>query len=400
MKPANPHLTLSNGHLAIIVFAQFAGTSLWFAGNAVLPDLQRMLNVPALNGWITSAVQLGFVLGTLLYALFAIPDRFPTTHVFLVSVALAALVNVAWLVGPLRAEFVLGSRFLTGFFLAGVYPVGMKIAADWFRPVLGRAMGFLVGALVVGTAFPHWLRGLGTLLPYPLITGAVSGLALLGGLLLLATIPSKPVGLTANVTPNNAPGIHSLRALAQPSAFRPAMLGYFGHMWELYTVWAFLPMLVNLYATRHPDQLINASLWSFGTIAAGAVGCVLGGYVALRLGSERVARGLLITSGLCVLLVPFLLDLPPLSFALFLFIWGLAAAGDSPQFSTLVASLTPLDQRGSLITLVVSIGFLLTVLSIQLMAWLVAQVGPSVWLFWLLLPGPLLGTWAIWRKRQ
>lgn len=399
MKPANVQQTLSNGHLVIIVFAQFAGTSLWFAGNAVLPDLQRVLNVPALNGWITSAVQLGFVLGTLLYALFAIPDRFLTTRVFMVSVALAALVNVGWLALPLRAEFVLGSRFLTGFFLAGVYPVGMKIAADWFRPVLGRAMGFLVGALVVGTAFPHLLRGLGTLLPYPLITGAVSGLALLGGFLLLATIPSRPVGSAANAGKSNAPGIGSLRALVQPSAFRPAMLGYFGHMWELYTVWAFLPMLTSLYASHHPAQPINASLWSFGTIAAGAVGCVLGGYAALRLGSERVARGLLITSGLCVLLVPFLLDLSPVLFALFLFIWGLAAAGDSPQLSTLVASLTPLDQRGSLITLVVSIGFLLTVLSIQLLAWLVGQTGPSVWHFWLLLPGPLLGTWAIWPRR-
>ncbi|MEZ0610666.1 MFS transporter [Fibrella sp. WM1] len=400
MQPAPAPTTLSNGHLAIIVFAQFAGTSLWFAGNAVLPDLQRLLNVPALNGWITSAVQLGFVLGTLLYALFAIPDRFPTTRVFMVSVALAALVNVGWLALPLRAETVLVSRFLTGFFLAGVYPVGMKIAADWFRPVLGRAMGFLVGALVVGTAFPHLLRGLGTSLPYSLITGAVSGLALLGGLLLLLFIPSKPVSSTMTATKSQSFGLDSLQTLARSSAFRPAMLGYFGHMWELYTVWAFLPTLVSLYAAHHPTQPINASLWSFGAIAAGAVGCILGGYVALRVGSERVARGLLITSGLCLLLVPFLLDLPPFAFAMFLFIWGLAAAGDSPQFSTLVASLTPPDQRGSLITLVVSIGFLLTVLSIQLMAWLVAELGPSVWLFWLLLPGPLLGTLAIWPKRR
>jgi MFS family permease len=381
--------------LAILVFAQFAGTSLWFAGNAILPDLQRQLANPALNGWITSAVQLGFVAGTLAYALLAIPDRYPTTRVFLLSVGLAAGANAGWLLLPLRAEGLLISRFLTGFFLAGVYPVGMKIAADWFKPVLGRAMGFLVGALVVGTAFPHWLRGLGASFPYQQLTLAVSALALFGGVLLWLFVPAKPIPPILPRFQRNALG-----TLFQPSAFRPAMLGYFGHMWELYTLWAFLPMLLGLYAATHPGLRLNVPIWAFGTIAAGAIGCVGGGYVALRVGSRRVARALLGTSGGCLAVVPVAVYLPPTLFALFLLVWGVSVAGDSPQFSALVAGFAPEGQRGSIVTLVVSLGFLLSVVSIQLMAWVVAQVGPSVWLFWGLLPGPILGTWAVWRGRE
>ncbi|MBO0939099.1 MFS transporter [Fibrella sp. HMF5335] len=384
---APAHRALSNGHLLIIVLAQFAGTSLWFAGNAVLPDLVRTL--PGLTGWITSAVQVGFVCGTLLYALLAIPDRFPASRVFVVSVALAAVANIAWLLGPVRADNILASRFFTGFFLAGVYPVGMKIAADWFRPVLGRAMGFLVGALVVGTAFPHLVRGLGATLPYRTILLFVSALSVIGGLVLALFIPSKPT--------TKQPGgfqFTQLSALFRPSTYRPAMLGYFGHMWELYTLWAFAPMLISLYATQHPLARINVSIWSFGTIAAGAVGCVAGGFWALQSGSRHVARTFLAISGACIALVPWLLSLPPLLFGLFLFIWGLTAAGDSPQFSTLVANGAPVATKGSVITLVVSIGFLITVLSIQTMAWLTAHYSPSVWLFYLLLPGPMLGVWA------
>lgn len=390
-----PAQTLSHSQLLIIVLAQFTGTSLWFAGNAILPDLQPLLHAPGLNGWITSAVQTGFISGTLLFAWLALPDRFPTTHLFLVSVVLAALANIGWLMLPLQAEPVLVSRFLTGFFLAGVYPVGMKIAADWFQPVLSRAMGFLVGALVLGTAFPHWLRGLGTTLPYRTLLLLVSGLAVAGGLLLAAVIPSKPVLGT--------PGrfrFDTLKLLGRPSALRVAMLGYFGHMWEVYTLWAFLPLLITLYGQHHPALGLNTSIWTFGAIGAGLLGCVGGGYWALRAGSAPVARYLLLTSGLCIGLVPGMLSAPPLLFGLFLFVWGAAAAGDSPQFSALVARLAPAENRGSLLTLVTCFGFLLTVVSIQTMAWLIGRFTLSGWLFYMLLPGPMLGVWAMRRGVQ
>ena len=212
--------TLNNTHLLVIVLAQFAGTSLWFAGNAILADLQPLLGNNALNGWITSAVQLGFISGTLSYTLYGISDRFPSTRVFLVSVVMASAFNLLFLALPLQAESVLLSRFGTGFFLAGVYPVGMKIAADWFRPVLGRAMGFLVGALVLGTALPHLIRGLEQSLPYEIVLLTVSGLAAAGGLLLAFFVPSKPV-----TSRRNRISLNIFSLLKQPGELRAGVIG-------------------------------------------------------------------------------------------------------------------------------------------------------------------------------
>ncbi|WP_338874658.1 MFS transporter [Spirosoma sp. SC4-14] len=379
-----------NRQLPVVVFAQFAGTSLWFAGNAILPELQPLLKTPALTSWITSSVQLGFITGTLLYAVLAIPDRFPSTYVFLTSVILAALVNLLWLFLPIQAGTILASRFLTGFFLAGVYPVGMKIVADQFKPILGKAMGLLVGALVVGTAFPHLIRGLGSSLPYRTLLLSVSLLAISGGVLLTITVPANPVQKSRSLF-----RFQALFSLWKPSAFRPAMLGYFGHMWELYTLWAFLPLLINYYKQQHPGVVFPTSVWAFGAIAAGAVGCIGGGYLALRIGSMRVARYLLVISGICIVLTPLLIAATPFLFGFFLLIWGASAAGDSPQFSTVVASRATTENRGSILTLVTCFGFLLTVLSIQFIAWLVTTTGTTEWLFYALLPGPIAGLWAM-----
>jgi len=387
-------LSKSNLQLLIVVFAQFAGTSLWFAGNAVLPELQSLLRTPELTSWITSSVQIGFITGTLFYALLALPDRFRSTPVFLVSVCLAAIVNLGWLALPLNAVTVLVSRFLTGFFLAGVYPVGMKIAADRFKQRLSQAMGLLVGALVLGTAFPHLIRGMGASLPYRTLMTSVSLLAISGGLLLAFLVPSQSTYIR-----NRSFRWTTLFSIGKPSPFRPSILGYFGHMWELYTLWAFLPILISYYNQRHPDAALTVPLWTFGTIAAGVAGCVGGGYWALYAGSSRVARLFLCTSGLCIVLTPFMLTAPPLLFGVFLLIWGATAAGDSPQFSSLIASGTVLEKRGSTLTLVTCLGFLLTVLSIQLMAWLVSRFGVSGWLFYGLLPGPVFGLWAMLPSR-
>ncbi|MBN8825881.1 MULTISPECIES: MFS transporter [unclassified Spirosoma] len=385
----------TNLQLIVVVFAQFAGTSLWFAGNAILPELQTLLKTTEFTSWITSAVQIGFISGTLLYALLAIPDRFRATHVFLVSVSLAAAANLIWLFLPIQPVTILVSRFLTGFFLAGVYPVGMKIAADRFKPILGKAMGFLVGALVIGTAFPHLIRGLGSNLPYRSLLLAVSALAISGGILLYGLVPASSIQPSKNRF-----RFQALHALFQRSAFRPAMLGYFGHMWELYTLWAFFPALIIYYQQQHSEAIIATSLWAFGAIGAGSLGCIGGGFLALRMGSARVARSLLITSGLCILLLPFLLKAPVAVFGLFLFVWGSSAAGDSPQFSTLVASHATLENRGSILTLVTCLGFLITVISIQFMAWLVTQIGLSGWLFYILLPGPMLGVLAMRKEKK
>ncbi|TAE29672.1 MAG: MFS transporter [Cytophagales bacterium] len=390
-----PAQTLSNLHLLVIVLAQFAGTSLWFAGNAILADLQPLLGTTTLNGWITSAVQLGFIVGTLVYSLYGIADRFPSARVFLVSVVLAAGFNLLFLALPLRAEWVLMSRFGTGFFLAGVYPVGMKIAADWFRPVLGRAMGFLVGALVLGTAFPHLIRGLGGALPYAEVLLSVSGLAVVGGLLLFVVVPSKLV-----INRRNRLSTDAFRYLFKPGDLRAGTLGYFGHMWELYTVWAFLPVLFALYAQQHPDFSFNRSVWTFVAMAVGFLGCAGGGFLALRVGSRRVAVVQLAISGMCTALVPFILSAPPVLFGLYLLIYGITISGDSPQLTTLVSANAPLDNRGSVLTLLTCIGFSITIVSIQLMAWVLNQTDQAPWAFCLLVPGPVLGVWGLVSKTK
>lgn len=386
--------TLGNAHLLVIVLAQFAGTSLWFAGNAILPNLQPLLGTTALSGWITSAVQLGFIAGTLVYTLYRIPDTYPAPRVFLVSVIAAAVFNLLILLLPLRSGWVLLSRFGMGFFLAGVYPVGMKIAADWFKPVLGRAMGFLVGALVLGTALPHLIRGVGQSLPYETVLLTVSALAGAGGVLLFWAIPAAPV-----VRRSGTFSLSVFPMLFRPGPLRAGVIGYFGHMWELYALWAFLPALLTIYSQLHPMFLFNKSIWAFWGIAAGFLGCAGGGLLALRFGSRRVATANLAISGLCTALIPLMVFVSPVLFMGFLLIYGITLAGDSPQLTTIVSTNVPDSIRGSLLTLVTCIGFSITIMSIQALAWLLPYTGGSVWAFWLLAPGPVLGLWGLLNKR-
>ncbi|RYF60135.1 MAG: MFS transporter, partial [Cytophagaceae bacterium] len=325
---------------------------------------------------------------------YRIPDTYPATSVFLVSVIAAAVFNLLILVLPLRSGWVLLSRFGTGFFLAGVYPVGMKIAADWFRPVLGRAMGFLVGALVLGTALPHLIRGVGQSLPYEAVLLAVSVLAVAGGLLLFWVIPATPVV--------RRPGTFSLSVfpmLFRPGPLRAGVMGYFGHMWELYALWAFLPALLTIYGQQHPDFLFNKSVWAFWGIAAGFMGCAAGGLIALRVGSRQVATVNLMISCCCTALIPLIVHAPPALFLPFLIIYGITIAGDSPQLTTIISTNVPDSLRGSLLTLATCIGFSITIISIQTLAWLLSYTGGSVWAFWLLVPGPILGLWGLMNKR-
>ena len=375
--------------LPVIVLAQLAGTSLWFAGNAVLPELLRAAHLSATaQGAAVSAVQLGFIAGTLLVGLLRLADRLPPTRLFLLSAALGSLANAALLLPGPGLERVLLLRCATGLCLAGIYPVGMKIAADHFERGLGLALGWLVGALVLGTALPHLLRLLATGQAWPAVVLGTSALALAGGLLLWALVPDGPYRRPAvRLAASAAWGV--LRAVP----FRQAVLGYFGHMWELYTFWAFVPLLLATHARLHPGLPAYAPGWAFGIIAAGAPACVLGGYLARRWGSLPTARRALAVSGCCCLLSPWLLLLPKPFFVAVVVLWGMAVIADSPQFSTLVAQRAPATAIGTALTLATCLGFATTVLSLQLFAaaqaWVLAR-----WLFGLLALGPLLGLWA------
>ncbi len=380
--------------LPAIVLSQFAGTSLWFAGNALLPDLQRHLELGTeAVASVTSAVQLGFIAGTLVFALLNLADRFSPRAVFFVSALLGALANMGLLALPhLEQPYaaLLGLRFVTGFFLAGIYPVGMKIAASWYREGLGNALGLLVGALVLGTALPHLVRGLGNGVPWETVALTLSALAVAGGVLMVLLVPEGPfLGRTARFDPAAI-----LRAFRSPE-FRASASGYFGHMWELYTLWAFVPLMLSGYGFMH-RSVVDVSFWSFAIIGAGALGCAGGGALSRTLGSARVAFAQLSASGLCCLLSPLAFLLPLPGFLAFMVFWGVVVAGDSPQFSALNAANAPREFVGSALTIVNCIGFSITVVSVQVTTFVARSLPFDAW-FAPVAIGPALGLVALRR---
>jgi MFS family permease len=376
--------------LPVIVLSQFAGTSLWFAGNAVLGDLQQGLALPAAAlGYVTSAVQLGFIAGTLAFAFFAISDVFSPRRVFFFCALAGAAANAAS--GALAEGLgsLLALRFATGFFLAGIYPVGMRIAAGWYRSDLGSALGFLVGALVVGTAFPHLLKGLGSALPAQHVMLGVSAVAVAGGVAMLALVPDGPhLARAARFDPR------ALARIFREPRFRASAFGYFGHMWELYAFWAFVPVVLASHAAARGSEALAVPLWAFAVIAAGGIGCVAGGLASLRSGSAPVAFIQLAASGACCAASPLLFYAPTPLFLAFLVAWGMVVVGDSPQFSALNAANAPRELVGSALTIANCIGFAITIASIELLNAAAALIGPQ-WLFLLLVPGPLFGLAAL-----
>jgi MFS family permease len=372
--------------LPVIVFSQFAGTSLWFAANAVMPELQRDWGLPAeAVGTLTSAVQAGFVAGTLVFALLMLADRLRPTRVFLACCAAGAAANAAAvLLGDGQWALLLASRFAVGFLLAGIYPVGMRIAASWYRDGLGAAMGVLIGALVLGTALPHGLRAIGwNGMPWQAVLLGVSALALLGGLATAWLVPGDPQRAHGRaLTPR------ALAVIWTDRRVRASAFGYFGHMWELYTFYVLVPAIV---AARFASGVSAAAFW---VIASGFVGCVLGGLLVRRFGSGRVAAVQLAASGACALAAPFMFAASLPVFAGWLLLWGATVAGDSPQFSTLTARNAPAELVGSVLTFTNCIGFAITVASIELFVRAAQSVALPNLLPWLAL-GPALGLWML-----
>ncbi|MCG9973326.1 MFS transporter [Christiangramia crocea] len=383
--------------LPVIVFAQFCCTSLWFAGNGVMNDLMLSfdLNSEAL-GHLTSAVQFGFITGTLSFAFLTISDRFSPSKVFFTCAMLGSLFNLGILTEGNELFSLLLFRFLTGFSLAGIYPVGMKIAADYFDKGLGKSLGFLVGALVIGTAFPHLLKEIsGTnRLPWRSVIIFTSILAGLGGLFILLLVPDGPYR-----SKRHKPDLSLAYKVFRNGSFRSAAFGYFGHMWELYAFWAFTPVLLSYYQQTHPGSQFSIPLVSFFIIGLGGVACMVGGYLAERIGTKKTAGSALFLSGLCCIISPiiFLADSQFLLIT-FLIFWGLVVVADSPLFSTLVAQNTPPESRGTALTIVNCIGFSITILSIQLLTYLFNYLNAH-FLFIFLSLGPLVGLLYLFKVR-
>lgn len=381
--------------LPIIVLAQFCCTSLWFAGNGVMADLARTFVLPvSALGNLTAFVQFGFIVGTLIFALLNLADRYAPAWVFFLCAVVGALFNAATIWEGHALWSLLALRFAVGFSLAGIYPVGMKIAADHFQKGLGVSLGYLVGALVVGTAFPHLLKALTGAggLPWRLVLLLTSALAILGGLALLWLVPNGPYR-----KPGQQLQFGAFFKVFRNRAFRAAAFGYFGHMWELYAFWAFLPVLLLAYDSLHPGVNLSISLWCFLIIGIGGIACVLGGYLAQRKGTKWVAGLALSLSGICCLSSPlFFLYANTAVFLGFLLFWGMVVIADSPLFSTMVAQHAAPEIKGTALTIVNNIGFTITIVSIQLLSWWSLQV--EVWyLFLILALGPLLGLFGLYQ---
>ena len=375
--------------LPVIVVSQLAATSLWFAVNAVLPDLQRHWQLPdSAVGWLTSTIQFGFIVGTLTFTLLAIADRFSPRQVFLACAILGALCNVAAIALPPGLAGLLALRFMTGFFLAGIYPVGMKIASGWYDKGLGAALGLLVGALVLGTALPYALRAWGAQWPWQQVMVMVSCIAVAGGVAMYAAVPDGPYLVTGAKV-----DVRAMSVIWRDPRVRASAFGYFGHMWELYTFIVMAPIVIAHYL--HTGFTAGVAALSSLVIGAGAIGCVVGGLLAGRFGSAWMAGSQLGTSGLCCLLSPLMLAAPWWAFSIWMIVWGITVAGDSPQFSALTAQNSPKAVVGSVLTFVNCIGFSITIVSIQVITEL-AMHWPLARVLMLLSIGPILGLVALW----
>jgi len=377
--------------LPVIVLAQFCCTSLWFAGNAIMSNLVVDYQLPSSAlGHLTSAVQFGFIIGTLVFALLTIADRYSPSRVFFVSAILGAIFNLGTVLQGNTMTSLMILRIFTGFFLAGIYPVGMKIAADYFQRGLGKSLGFLVGALVLGTAFPHLLKDFAGDLPWRYILIFTSSIAVVGGFLILIFVPNGPYRKQSQ-----KPDIMAIFKVFRNRRFRSAAFGYFGHMWELYAFWAFVPVILTTYIKLHTGATINIPLWSFLIIGLGGFACVLGGYLSQSYGTKKTAAMALLLSGICCLLSPFVIDMDSFIILIsFLIFWGLVVIADSPLFSTLVAQNTDPETKGTALTIVNSIGFAITILSIQLLNYLNEVVNPQ-YIYLILALGPILGLLAL-----
>ena len=373
--------------LALLSVAELLGMSLWFAASAVSGPLgARWSLTPAETGWLTTIVQLGFVVGTAVSAMLNLADVIPSKRLFGASALAGAVVNAAILVAPSYGA-ALTLRFLTGFCLAGVYPPAMKMISTWFKSQRGLAIGTIVGALTVGKATPYLVHAIPNVGVATVILTASAG-AVLAGLLVA-------VGFREGSYPfaSRAFSWGLVGTVVRVKEWRLATGGYLGHMWELYAFWTWIPAFLAASAaasTANRESASMVSLIAFGVIAVGGAGCVWGGLFADKHSRERLVTISLVASGTCSLLVGFFFGASLWMLAPLALVWGFFVVADSAQFSALVTESVPGHAVGTALTVQTSLGFLLTMVTIQLVNTIASRTGWQ-WAFAILAFGPAAG---------
>ncbi|WP_072386343.1 MFS transporter [Hyphomicrobium sp. CS1BSMeth3] len=390
---ASADATARTRSLIFLLLAQVTAMTTWFATTASLAAMRQGWTLtPFQEGLMTSSVQAGFVAGTLTSALLSAADRYDPRNLFMTAAAIAGIACLLVVLFEPTDVTVPMLRFATGFCLAGVYPVGMKMAATWAKGDLGLLIGLLVGAVTLGSAMPHLFVPLGLDWRVPCI---VAGVCALIGAVLIRWV---------DLGPNRAPA-PPFRLANATEAFRRrplrlANLGYFGHMWELYAMWAWIGTFLGAsFALRYgASPPIGASIATFLVIASGAIGCLAGGWAADRVGRTAVTIASLAVSGTCALIMGFAYGGPAWLILLIGIIWGITVVSDSAQFSASVTELSDRTLVGTMLTVQTCIGFLLTLVTIHVMPYVVTGLGWT-YAFMILAIGPAIGMWAMARLR-
>ena len=378
----------------LVVLAQWLGTSLWFSPSGAADGLMAHLGIGAAAfGWLIAATQLGFIAGTLTFAVTGTADRFAASRIFAISGVVGAAANAAAALPELGFASVWALRFVVGLCLAGIYPLGMKMIVQWVGARPATALGWLVGMLTLGTAMPHAIRASGASWSWQSVVLASSVLALVGAAIVRG-LGDGPHAVAGGL--RTPPG--TLRAVFAVPGFRASALGYFGHMWELYAFWSVLPWLcapivAELTRRSGAEHAPTVAWTSFAVIAVGSLGCIAGGQASKRFGSARVAALALAGSGAMCLVYPLISETAPFLRLAALLFWGFAVVADSPQFSALSAQYAPAGSLGSALVAQNGIGFAITVASILILSRAVPAWGAPA--MWLLAPGPILGLVAL-----